>query len=395
MPLVVGVLATVVASGCINVGKALQKKGIQSLPRLGPSFDLKVLREYAQHRTWLTGILLDLGGGLLSIVALSHAPVSVVQPISSGGLSVLAVFSHVYLDERLSRREWAAVGLAVAGTVGVAATAPPASSDADAMFSFSGLLVLLLILSLAGSAMRGALRRAKATVRRGSQAAGQPGTLAASASARLEELSFGAVAGAAYALSASSCRAGLLAYSYAQPAALQGPALVAGLVASGGLTAAGVVAQTRGLKDGSAMVISTVAAVVAMVVGLLAGILCLGEHAPATSGGQLAWACSWAAIAAGVSGLSHSGGGGGGGGGVHHGSGPASERALSDGASSGSAAPAGPGLKKGLAGALAPGAGLWGTFTRGAGGNSGHLPSAGGHLLPLWAAPAKDPEEAL
>ena len=394
MPLVVGVLATVVASGCINVGKALQKKGIQSLPRLGPSFDLKVLREYAQHRTWATGILLDLGGGLLSIVALSHAPVSVVQPISSGGLSVLAVFSHVYLDERLSRREWAAVGLAVAGTVGVAATAPPATSDtADAMLSFSGLLVLLCILSLAASAMRGALRRAKGTGRRASQTAGQPGAHAASAAARLEELSFGAVAGAAYALSASSCRAGLLAYSYAQPAGLQLPALLAGLVASGGLTAAGVVAQTRGLKDGSAMVISTVAAVVSMVVGLLAGILCLGEHAPSTSRGLLAWACSWAAIAAGVSGLSHSGVGGAG---AAHGAGPASERAqLSDSASSGAAVPIGPGLKKGLASALAPGAALWGTFTRGAGGSSGHVPSAGSHLLPLWAAPAKDPEEAL
>jgi drug/metabolite transporter (DMT)-like permease len=385
MPLVVGVLATVVASGCINVGKALQKKGIQTLPRLGSSFDLKVLREYAQHRTWATGILLDLGGGLLSIVALSHAPVSVVQPISSGGLSVLAVFSHVYLDERLSRREWAAVGLAVAGTVGVAATAPPATSDTtDAMFSFPGLLVLLCILCLAASAMRGALRRAKATGRRASQGAGQP-----SAAPRLEELSFGAVAGAAYALSASSCRAGLLAYSYAQPAALQSPALIAGLMASGGLTAAGVVAQTRGLKDGSAMVISTVAAVVSMVVGLLAGILCLGEHAPSTARGVLAWACSWTAIAAGVSGLSHSGGGG-----EKNGAhGVASERALSDGASSSSAVPAGPGLKKGLVGALAPGgAALWGTFTRG---GSGHTPSAGSHLLPLWAAPAKDPAEAL
>ena len=326
-------------------------------------------------------------------MALSHAPVSVVQPISSAGLSVLAVFSHVYLNERLSRREWAAVALAVAGTVGVAATAPP-SSEGDAVpLSFPGLLVLLLLLGLAGSAARSSLRKARG-VRRGSvpgvgtltrtaSGAAPAGQHALSAAARAEELSYGALAGAAYALSASCCRAGLLGHEHARSAAVRLPILIAGLLASAGLTAAGVVAQTRGLKDGSAMVISTVAAVVAMVVGLLAGLLCLGEHAPSTARGMLIWACSWAAIAVGVSGLSQAGSGG-----LHQGLGPSSSASTVVDVSAGT----GTGIpgSKGLLVVGAPT--LWGTFTR-----AGGVTNQGGHLLPMFssASKSKPADEAL
>ena len=37
----------------------------------------------------------------------------------SGGLAILAVFSHFYLDERLRTREWLAVGVTGLGIVGL------------------------------------------------------------------------------------------------------------------------------------------------------------------------------------------------------------------------------------------------------------------------------------
>jgi len=43
----------------------------------------------------------------------------VVQPLMSGGLAILAVFSHFYLDERLRTREWLAVGVTGLGIVGL------------------------------------------------------------------------------------------------------------------------------------------------------------------------------------------------------------------------------------------------------------------------------------
>lgn len=48
--------------------------------------------------------------------------VSIVQPISGVGLVGLAVYSHLFLKEKLATLEWLAVALAFAGTLGLGAT---------------------------------------------------------------------------------------------------------------------------------------------------------------------------------------------------------------------------------------------------------------------------------
>jgi len=278
--MLLAVLVTLLSAGFTNVGKALQKKGTRTLPRL--VYDSKVVREYLKHRTWLLGLLLDVGGGLLSVVALSQAPVSVVQPVASSGLALLAVFSHFYLDERLQRREWTAVAAAALGTVGVAACAPEA--PAAAAVSARGALLLALGLLAAQAAVREVLQRGPS---RG----------------RWEELAAGAQAGVCFSLSAACCRAGLVV------AAQPGRRLAAplGLVAAASFTTAGVVAQTRALKEGAVMVVCTAGAVATMLTGALAGIVVLGESLPPTRAGRLTWLLSWAVIAGGVATLSTAG----------------------------------------------------------------------------------------
>ena len=342
----------------------------------------------------------DIGGGLLSVVALANAPVSVVQPISSGGLAILAVFSHLYLEERLQRREWAAVGLAAAGTVGVAACAPEPAAAGDALSAMSlrGGAVFLALLAAAHAALRWARLQASAgglsgtggsgarlsTGRYtggGGSSAGWHHRMASIGPARMEELALGAQAGACFALSAAACRAGFLLSSLSRAAA------PAGLAAAAMLTTAGVVAQTRGMKDGAAMVVCTAGAVATMLTGAAAGVLVLGEGLPPTRRGRLTWLLCWAAIAAGVGGISGAGGAGGAG----HGHGPG-----------GSLLPGGAGgkghhgsgiaggkiaitpLKMGVTAAVAA---VGGASTPGA--TSGRL------LLPLFARPPKEPDSAL
>jgi hypothetical protein len=169
----------------------------------------------------------DIGGGLLSVVALSQAPVSVVQPIASGGLAILAVFSHFYLEEKLARAEWAAVGLAAVGTMGVAACAPEPVADADAVLSPSGALALLALLAAGEGALRWArgepLLGAAAARSRGGGGAAAAGSSSGAASvgasggaasgggalhrmvgaARMDELTAGAQAGVCFSLSAA------------------------------------------------------------------------------------------------------------------------------------------------------------------------------------------------
>ena len=76
------VLVVAVAASCINVGKALQKEGTKRLPRF--ALDRKVVATYFKDTTWAAGMGMDVCGGLLMVVAISIAPVSLVQPVAAG-----------------------------------------------------------------------------------------------------------------------------------------------------------------------------------------------------------------------------------------------------------------------------------------------------------------------
>ena len=67
------VVLTVVSSGGSAVGKAMQKQGTRSLPRL--RLDPSVLREYLRCGPWMAGISLDVAGALLMVAAVAQAPV--------------------------------------------------------------------------------------------------------------------------------------------------------------------------------------------------------------------------------------------------------------------------------------------------------------------------------
>ena len=67
------ILITVVASSGNNIGKALQKEAVHTLPRF--SLYPAVLRQYFGNPLWLSGLGLDLLGAFLMIAAFALAPV--------------------------------------------------------------------------------------------------------------------------------------------------------------------------------------------------------------------------------------------------------------------------------------------------------------------------------
>lgn len=135
------IIIVVIAASGNNIGKVLQKQATRTLPKLTLRQDIIV--QYLRSGLWLTGMLTDLGGALLMIVAFAYAPVrpskheswqlsktpaaqagalgpasqlfhlwllraivvqvSIVQPVSAVGLVVLLIFSHFYLKVRLGR----------------------------------------------------------------------------------------------------------------------------------------------------------------------------------------------------------------------------------------------------------------------------------------------------
>ena len=332
----------------------------------------------------------------MMIVALAIAPVSVVQPVSAGGVAILAGFSHMFLDEKLKEKEWIGVWCAVLGTIGIGWTTggnvvmkKDGKGEEIIVSTWRYVLGVFVVLgstylcapSSAGSNVGsgGLLAPAGSGKAGGSNAASNatpssttamtttksdvtPGTTPQKGSGhgnkndhflkspptkesmnasmmmtpppkkdkndkkdksenansvefkqqRIRDILAGARAGALFSLSASSVKLGFqlsrrLAFIWA----------LIGLAASVSLTALGLFSQTKGLKEGNAVVVVCSGNVAQMVTAIPFGVLCLGESLPGigflfgSNGGSefgffhnafkfLVWAFSWWLILFGV-----------------------------------------------------------------------------------------------
>ena len=296
----------------------------------------------------------------MMIVALAIAPVSVVQPVSAGGVAILAGFSHVFLDEKLREKEWIGVWCAVLGTIGIGWTTggnvaikKDGKGEESIVSTWRYVLGVFVVLgstylcapsSAAGSNVGsgGVLAPAGSGKAGGSNAASNatpssttamtttksdvtPGTTPQKGSGhgnkndhflkspptkesmnasmmmttppkkdksdkkdksenansvefkqqRIRDILAGARAGALFSLSASSVKLGFqlsrrLAFIWA----------LIGLAASVSLTALGLFSQTKGLKEGNAVVVVCSGNVAQMVTAIPFGVLCLGESLP-------------------------------------------------------------------------------------------------------------------
>jgi drug/metabolite transporter (DMT)-like permease len=122
-----GVAAAAAAATCFDGAVLLQARAARDVDD-AHGLRLSLLTQLATRRRWLAGTALALLGWPLQLLALTLAPVTVVQPTLAVGLVVLLAGAARLLGERVGAREWGAAGAVVAG-IAVLAVASPSRTE--------------------------------------------------------------------------------------------------------------------------------------------------------------------------------------------------------------------------------------------------------------------------
>src|SRR5262245_22945911 len=118
-----GALAAGGASACFEVSYALQALEARRV-QVFRTVRVTLLARLATRRLWLGAIALAVAGWPLQLLALSLAPLTLVQPVLALGVVLLLVLAARMLHERLGPRELLCCGGIVLGVAGIAWAAP-------------------------------------------------------------------------------------------------------------------------------------------------------------------------------------------------------------------------------------------------------------------------------
>ena len=122
-----GIASAIAAATAFDGGLALQALDARQVPHehgLRPT----LLGRLVTRRRWLAGTALVIAGWPFHLVALSLAPLSLVQPTLAIGLVLLLYLGHRVLGERVGRTEIAAVAGVIAAVAVLGWAAPPDST---------------------------------------------------------------------------------------------------------------------------------------------------------------------------------------------------------------------------------------------------------------------------
>lgn len=148
-----GVVAAVLAAACYEMGYVLQTLEARVAPA-EEALSASLLARLARRRRWLAGTALSLAGAVLQIVALAHAPVTLVQPILALGLVALLALAHFRLGERVGPLEIGGAAAVIVGVAAVGVASPDRSSHVTSVLALVLLLSPLALLTLLPFALR-------------------------------------------------------------------------------------------------------------------------------------------------------------------------------------------------------------------------------------------------
>ena len=149
-----GAALAAVSAFAYDVGYIVEKKALAGSVIAGARISV-VLAGAIRSKLWLAGFATMLGALALQLVALTLAPVSVVQPILAGGLVALAAASSALIGEHLDGRHKAALAMVLVAVAAVAFSAR-GSRGGVAHVSAAAMVAVMLVgvLVAVGSVLR-------------------------------------------------------------------------------------------------------------------------------------------------------------------------------------------------------------------------------------------------
>jgi len=117
MLIVLAVILALVATTLINYSGYMQKRELDKLPLIGSQSVLQTAKAFIRCRPWLEAQGLEFAGTFIKAIAVGLAPLSVVQPINTAGIALLAVLAITKLGERPELSDWLGIGAIIAGLV--------------------------------------------------------------------------------------------------------------------------------------------------------------------------------------------------------------------------------------------------------------------------------------
>lgn len=113
-----------------NCGFVAEKWAVGQMPEIHARRSAHMVRTLLSSPLWIIGFCSLLAGLACQVVALSLAPISVVQPVFASGIVLLLVLSRVLLHERLGKVEWVGLGTVALSVVFVGASLDKATDTA-------------------------------------------------------------------------------------------------------------------------------------------------------------------------------------------------------------------------------------------------------------------------
>ena len=117
MKTVLSVAIAITAALLLNYAIYLQKKAVQTLPQVKMRLSWGVIKAFITNKEWLLAQIANVGGFAIYVVALSLAPVSIVEPIIASGVVLLVYLAIKNLGEKPRRIDLYAMGMSVLGVI--------------------------------------------------------------------------------------------------------------------------------------------------------------------------------------------------------------------------------------------------------------------------------------